>query len=233
MTLVALAILFRMAGLVSLIPLFGERAVPARVKFGIAFALTLIILPLVDTSVTVTLSVLMIEVVTGAFLGVLLRLTMVALQTAGTIAAQATSLSQLFGGGASEPMPALGHFLIVSALAVLALSGFQIYLVDMILISYDIFPMGVVITAAIFSETGLNAVAKSFDIAVALAAPFTIASLLYNFMLGAINKAMPQLMVALVGAPAITFLGMFLFLLASPLMLSTWQSAVFAVMRFE
>lgn len=233
MTMIALALLFRLAGLVSLVPVFGERAIPARVKLGIAIALMMLILPLVEISVPVTPTILIVEALTGIFLGLLLRLTIVALQTAGTIAAQSTSLSQLFGGGASEPMPALGHFLIVSALALLALSGFQLYLVEMIVMSYDIFPIGVMLTAEIFSETGLNAVIQSFDIAVALAAPFAIASLLYNFMLGAINKAMPQLMVALVGAPAITFLGMFLFLLASPLMLSTWQSAVFSVMRFD
>ncbi|MFC3118840.1 flagellar biosynthetic protein FliR [Jhaorihella thermophila] len=34
-----------------------------------------------------------------------------------------------------------------------------------------------------------------------LSAPFVIASLLYNLTLGAINRAMPQLMVTLVGAP--------------------------------
>ena len=46
--------------------------------------------------------------------------------------------------------------------------------------------------------------AASFALALSLAAPFVIASLLYNVALGVINKAMPQLMVAFVGAPAIT-----------------------------
>jgi flagellar biosynthetic protein FliR len=49
-----------------------------------------------------------------------------------------------------------------------------------------------------------------------------LVSLLYNLALGAINKAMPQLMVAFVGAPLITFGGLFLLCATSPFLLSTW-----------
>lgn len=51
-------------------------------------------------------------------------------------------------------------------------------------------------------------------------------SILYNLALGVINKAMPQLMVAFVGAPLITLGGLFLLFLVAPLMLSVWLSAL-------
>lgn len=55
-----------------------------------------------------------------------------------------------------------------------------------------------------------------------------IAGLLYNVALGVINRAMPQLMVAMVGAPAITLGGIALFAIAAPLMLQVWLSALSA-----
>lgn len=61
-----------------------------------------------------------------------------------------------------------------------------------------------------------------FANAFTLAAPFVITSLIYNVALGAINRAMPQLMVAFVGAPAITAGGLILLMLISPLILSIW-----------
>ena len=44
----------------------------------------------------------------------------------------------------------------------------------------------------------------------------------YNVALGAINRAMPQLMVAFVGAPAITAAGLLILMLAAPVILHFW-----------
>ena len=64
----------------------------------------------------------------------------------------------------------------------------------------------------------------AFALGFSLAAPFMLAALLYNIALGAINRAMPQLMVAVVGAPASTAGTLFLFLLSAPLIISTWNN---------
>ena len=64
------------------------------------------------------------------------------------------------------------------------------------------------------------------DFSFSLAAPFVILSVIYNLTLGAINKAMPQLMVAFVGAPVITFGAIATLLVAAPFMLSVWLTAV-------
>jgi flagellar biosynthetic protein FliR len=47
-----------------------------------------------------------------------------------------------------------------------------------------------------------------------------VASLIYNVTLGVINRAMPQLMVAFVGAPALTAGGLGLLLVTAPILLS-------------
>ena len=69
-------------------------------------------------------------------------------------------------------------------------------------------------------------VAHAFELAFVLAAPFVLMSVLYNLALGVINKAMPQLMVAFVGAPVITLGGLFLLFLAAPTMLTVWMSGL-------
>jgi len=66
-------------------------------------------------------------------------------------------------------------------------------------------------------------VGRVFSLAFSLAAPFLIASVLYNLALGVINKAMPQLMVAFVGAPAITLGGLVILLLTTPFILPAWM----------
>ena len=64
---------------------------------------------------------------------------------------------------------------------------------------------------------------QAFALAFALAVPFLVGSLLYNLALGAINRAMPQLMVAFVGAPALTWAALVLLLATAPLILSVWH----------
>ena len=72
------------------------------------------------------------------------------------------------------------------------------------------------------SGWGLARIAEAFSLAFLLAAPFVIASFIYNLALGVINRAMPQLMVAFVGAPAITWGGLALLLVTAPVLLGVW-----------
>ena len=70
--------------------------------------------------------------------------------------------------------------------------------------SYEILPMGLPVPAEDVARWGVARVAQAFALGFSLAAPFVIAGFAYNVALGAINRAMPQLMVAFIGAPAIT-----------------------------
>ncbi|MEM1004960.1 MAG: flagellar biosynthetic protein FliR, partial [Pseudomonadota bacterium] len=202
-------IFLRVSALVSLLPAFGERYIPVRVKFGIAMAFTFITAPGVDPPTLTpgwfpTLHLIGTEVLIGMVLGIGLRLFVLAIQTAGSIAAQSTSLAQLFGGATAEPVPAMGYFLTLAGLALAVLMGLHVRAAQFMIQSYVMFPMGLVPTTADVSHWGVQNISRSFGLAFALATPFVIASLIYNLALGVINRAMPQLMVAFVGAPAIT-----------------------------
>src|SRR3982074_1261025 len=89
----------RVGSMVMLLPGFGESNIPTRIKLSIALLLTLIILPLhraayqVDMSSLAPLVVLMLhEIVIGIVLGATARVTLSALQVAGSVIAQQLGL---------------------------------------------------------------------------------------------------------------------------------------------
>ncbi|TMM52501.1 flagellar biosynthetic protein FliR [Sulfitobacter sabulilitoris] len=225
------AVFLRVTAMVALLPAFGETSVPARIKLIVALGFTLIVAPAVaatpgpNGSAALPIMVLT-ETLAGLALGLGVRLFILALQTAGAIAAQSTSLSQLLGGAAVEPLPAIGYVLIVGGLALAVMTGLHIKAAALLILSYDLLPQGRFVNASVLSEWGLNQVRVAFSLAFTLAAPFVILSVLYNLALGAINKAMPQLMVAFVGAPVITAGGLLLLCLSAPMILSVWLGAL-------
>lgn len=229
----AFVVFVRVGAIISLAPLFGEQSIPVRVKLGVAVAFTLIVAPTLSPqtslnglSVPIAVQFLAPEVLTGLLFGVALRFFVFALQIAGSMAAQATSLAQIFGGSAgADPQPAIGHLLVIAGLALAALMGLHTMLAYYILTSYAIVPLGILIDPETVITLGTQEVSRVFALGFCLAAPFLVASLIYNVTLGVINKAMPQLMVSFVGAPAITAGSLLLLALSAPLMLATWFEA--------
>lgn len=227
----AFLVFMRVGSAVSVLPAFGERSVPQRVRLVAALAFSLVVFPAIsEASVPLrpAITPLLIEVVIGLLIGISLRLFVLALQTAGTIAAQATSLSQMFGDAGPEPQPAISNLLVLAALALVAVTGLHVRLAQFLILSYQIFPLGTLPDASDVATWGVAHVAQGFSLAFSLAAPFTIAALLYNITLGVINRAMPALMVSFIFAPALTLGGLALMALAVPLGLSLWLAAFHA-----
>ena len=227
----AYLVFMRVGAMMALLPAFGEQSVPTRVKLGLALAFTAIVAPAISnpdavTEASHTFGLIAAETLTGLFLGLMLRLFVLALQVAGSIAAQSTSLSQLFGGAGGDPLPAMGHVLVIGGLALATIMGLHVQIAEFMINSYELVPMGDVIPSGVLSRAGIAEISRAFALGFTLAAPFVISSLIYNVTLGVINKAMPQLMVAFVGAPAITAGGLVLLMLAAPLILSIWVEAM-------
>lgn len=228
-------IFLRVGAAMALLPAVGEQSVPQRVRLALAVIFTIIVLPsaaheigTVSSSGLAWVGLLASETTTGLVLGISLRLFVLALQTAGSMIAQSTSLSQIFGGASPDPQPAIGHMLLISGLALAVTLGLHVRIAELFIISYSIFPLGGLISGSELAEWGVSHIAAVFRLAFSIAAPFLIASLIYNLALGAINRAMPQLMVSFVGAPAITAGGLVLLFVASPIILTVWSEAVFS-----
>lgn len=226
-------VFLRVGSALSLFPGFGERSVPVRVKLALALALTAVVAPAAAPQLAAVTGappplawLVVTETATGLILGIGIRLFLLALQTAGSIAAQSTSLSQILGAAGVTPLPAMGQILVVGALALAMSLGLHVRLAQMLVLTYGLFPVAELPDAAAVSEWGLRQVAGAFALAFTLAAPFVIVSVLYNLTLGIINRAMPQMMVVFVGAPAITAAGIALLLVLAPTMLRLWVDAL-------
>lgn len=222
---VGVAVFLRVGAAMAVLPAFGERSVPMRVRLGLALAFTAIVAPAVSESVAPVADapqIFLTEPLIGVALGLAIRLFVMALQVAGAIAAHATSLAQLFGAAAVDPQPAMGHLMLVGGLALAAMAGLHVRVAEALIGSYAALPAGRWPDAGVMSQWGLRRVAAAFGLAFSLAAPFVLASMVYNLALGVINRAMPQLMVAFVGAPALTAGGLILLFLSLPLLLSVW-----------
>lgn len=218
----------RIGAMVALMPGPGDAAVPQRVKLALVVAFTLVVAPLLADRVTgLEPSFLALggEAVAGLVLGVGLRLFVVALQTCAAIVAQATTLSQLFAGAAPEPQPAIGNLFLIAGIALAMSAGLHVRAAELVILSYDILPAGGRPMAQEAADWGLALISRTFSLAFMLSAPFVIASMLYNLALGAINRAMPTLMVSMVGAPALTLGALALLAIASPVILAAWLAA--------
>ena len=220
----------RVGAVVSVMPGFGDAAVPQRVKLALVMAFTIVITPILAEKLETSgpaagLLPLAGEAVAGLILGLGMRLLFLALQTAAAIIAQATTLSQLFAGAAPEPQPAIGNLFLIAGVALALNAGLHVEAAKLVILSYDILPAGGYPDAAALADWGLSLATRTFSLAFSLAAPFVIASMIYNLALGAINRAMPQLMVSMVGAPALTLGGLALLAVATPLLLAVWLEA--------
>jgi flagellar biosynthetic protein FliR len=226
-------VFLRVGPVMALFPGIGEQSVPTRFKLVLAIMFTIVIAPalgpvlalVVETPPAIGWLVLS-ETVVGLVIGIGIRLFLLALQTAGAIAAQSTSLSQILGDAGVTPLPAIGHLLVIGGLALAMILGLHVRVAEMMILTYTLFPVAHMPEAAAVSVWGIRQVAGAFALAFTLAAPFVIVSVIYNITLGVINRAMPQMMVVFVGAPVITGAGIALLFLLAPTMLTLWIEAL-------
>ena len=226
----AVLVFMRVGAAAALLPGFGEQVLPARVKLAATLALTAVVAPAVQLHIEVSgpvglLLPMVAETVAGLAIGFGARLFILALQIGGTIAAQATSLSQMAGGTGPEPQPAIGEILTIAGLALAVAARLHVRVAALLILSYDVVPPGQFPAAADLSRWGLAQIASGFALAFTLAAPFVAAALVYNLALGFLSRAMPQLMVTLVGAPAMTFGALALLAIVAPPGVALWLHA--------
>ena len=210
-----------------LFPGFSEPFLPMRYRLMCGFGIGVVIFPFVvsetnvDNSIT-ALSLIGSETVIGLFFGVMVRMAIFALQTAGAIAAQSLSLAQLGNFTTIDPMPAISQVMYVSGLAAFFIFGLHIRLIEIFAQTFLIFEFGHPLVGWQAASSVVLQSGKALALALQLAFPFCLLAVLFNFTLGAINKAMPQLMVALVGAPAAVGIALLLLALTITPILMSW-----------
>jgi flagellar biosynthetic protein FliR len=228
----------RISALVFFLPGLGERMISMRVRLAAAMAIALVLAPLVAPTATAPAGpvdlalILAAEALAGAVIGFSIRIAIFAVQIAGHVAAQHLSLAQLFGAGLDDqPEPPVATLLTMAALTLAVAMGLHFQAVGALALSYEVMPYGAFPGASEAGAWAVERAAFAFSAGVALAMPFVVLGFIYYLAIGAANRAMPQLMVAFVGAPAITLAGLVMLALAAPPLLKVWIGMLESILR--
>lgn len=222
----------RVSALVSVAPVFGNRATPARVRLGLALALSLAIVPLVpalpalDPLSGIGLVVTLHQVLIGLALGFSMRLVFAVLEVAGHQVAQLMGLefAAMVDPQASTQAPIVSQFYILLAtLVFLGVDG-HLVLVEVLVDSFrtlPVAPSGIEVTGwrMLVDQAGWM-----FAAAVAMALPAMAALLIVNLAFAVTSKTAPQLNAFAVGLPVTLIFGLFVVLLTLPSMVDRLSS---------
>ncbi len=214
----------RVAALVTAAPVFGYHAVPARVKLGLAVALTVVVaaltppMPAIDPLSAAGVVVTAQQVLTGVAMGFALRLAFVVMEIAGQQIAQLMGLgfASMADPANGIEVPVLSHFyIILTTLVFLGLDG-HLLAVRMLVDSFSVLPVGL----EGIGRDGLWAISGQvgwvFGAGLSVALPAVAAMLTVNLAFGVMARAAPQLNIFVIGFPITLVFGMVVILFTLP-----------------
>ncbi len=226
-----MAVLARLSFIIFFLPGIGEQVIPIRVRLMALLTLSAAIasnriaaiewdMPLGDF-----LALLATELTIGFLVGSLLRILIWMLTIVGSVIAQSIGLSQFLGVALdNEAQTLTSNLLSLTGAAILLTANFHIGAIAGFVGLYQEVPPGMI--AAIDRSFIIQAFTSALGYALLLAWPFVVASLLYNLSLGFINKAMPQLMVAFVGAPFMVGAGTIFLVVSISAIIVAWSDRI-------
>jgi flagellar biosynthesis protein FliR len=205
-----LLVVSRIAGAITFLPGFGDAYVPVRVRVVLAFMISLVVTPLLadrlpaEPKDLAALSALIVtEAFIGSFIGLVARVLLASLETAGALIATQSSLASAItfdpGSQRNETLPAS----LMGALALVLIFALNIHhmLLTGLVDSYQAFPAGEVPPLDDMSHAMIRLVAQGFVISLEIAAPYMILGTLFYLSLGLVGRIMPQLQIFYIGLP--------------------------------
>ncbi|MFH1344988.1 MAG: flagellar biosynthetic protein FliR [Pseudomonadota bacterium] len=230
----------RIGAMVMLLPGLGEANIPVRIKLAIALLLTLVILPLhraaynIDMqSITALLVLMMHEIVIGIVLGATARVTLSALQVAGSVIAQQLGLGFVSTVDPTQGQQGLliGNFLTLLGLTLLFATDSHHLVIAALNDSYAIFSPGEAMTSGDVASLATRAFTAAFKIGIQLSAPFLVFGIVFNIGLGVLARLMPAMQVYFVGVPLSILAGFLILALVLVTMMGTFLDYFTGVMH--
>jgi flagellar biosynthetic protein FliR len=230
----------RIGTMVMLLPGLGELTVSPRVRLTVALVLAAVIMPLhreayqIDLRafgpVLVTLGQ---ELLIGAVLGLVARLTISALQVAGSVVANQMGLGFVTAVDPTQGQQGMlvGNFLSVLGVTLIFATNLHHLLIAALNDSYTLFRPGEMPLAGDIAGVITGTVTSAFRIGVQLAAPFLVFGPLFNLGLGVLSRLMPQMQVYFVGMPLSIMVGFLILLLVLGAMMATFLDHVEGVLH--
>ncbi len=208
-----------------LLPGLSAAYVPMRIRLFFALLVTMLILPIVQSSLppqptqaAELVRLLVMEALIGGFLGALIQTIMAALELAGQMISTATGMTNAM---VDDPITEEQSAIIIGllnlvAVAVIFISGVHHFMIMAMVDSYSLF----IPNAPLFSKDMLNMAAslldQAFYMGIRLAAPFLVFEMVFQIASGILARLSPQLNVFFVVLPAQIILGLSILMVALP-----------------
>src|SRR4051795_12449551 len=179
----------RIGTMLMLLPGLGEMSVPVRVRLTIALVLTLVLFPLHRAGYTIDLRspgpvivALGQELAIGIVLGLTARLTISALQVAGSVIAQQLGLGFVTAVDPTQGQQGLivGNFLSLLGITLIFATDMHHLVIAALNDSYTLFSPGELPLTGDVAALITRVIAAAFRIGIQLSAPFLAFGLIFN-----------------------------------------------------
>ena len=209
--LIYLLVFARVGAMIMLLPGFGTMGVPARVRLVLALAISLALMPTVQSAYPartpetfLSLAILIgQEITAGVLVGAMAAVIMSALQVAGFLIASQIGLSyaQTLDPTQNTQGAVVGNFLTLLGTVMIFLTDLHHLAIGAIAGSYRMLPPGGHLPTGDMAQLVIKLVSSSFALGFQLAAPFLVFGFAVYAALGILAKLMPQLQVFFVAVP--------------------------------
>lgn len=219
---VFLLIMTRLAPLVMLMPVLGDRTIPVRVRVSLAMLLSVILygihgdkIPPMPPEIFNLFTLVVQELLIGSMLALAARILLAATHTAGTVIAFQTGLAaaQSFDPAQGSQSVIVASFVSLTAITMIVVTDLHHLMIQGFAHSYVKFPVGETIPYEDFAMLIARFVADSFTLGFQLAAPFVVYALIFNVSLGLTARMIQGFQVFFIGMPMNLFMGFFLMML--------------------
>jgi flagellar biosynthesis protein FliR len=235
-----LLVFARIGTMLMLLPGLGEQNISSRIRLTMALILAAVLLPLhrnayhIDAGALGPAIVMLVEeILVGAVLGLTARLTISALDVAGSVIAQQLGLGFVTAVDPTqgEQGAIVGNFLTILGLTLIFATNMHYLVIAALNDSYNVFTPGEVPATGDVAALVTRTVAGAFRIGIQLSAPFLAFGLLFNIGLGVLSRLMPQMQVFFVALPLSILIGLLFLLLGLGAMMGFFLDYVAGVLH--
>jgi flagellar biosynthetic protein FliR len=235
-----LLIFERTGTMIMLLPGIGEQGVSPRMRLTAALILAAVLVPLhrndyhFDTAALGPDIVMVVEeIIIGAVLGITARLTISALEVAGSVIAQQLGLGFVTAVDPSqgEQSMIVSNFLTMLAVTLFFATDMHHLVLAALNDSYTLFAPGEVPATGDVAALVTKTVAGAFRIGIQLSAPFLVFGLVFNLGLGVLSRLMPAMQVYFIAMPLSILVGLVFLVLVLGAMMGTFLDYTGGVLR--
>jgi flagellar biosynthetic protein FliR len=232
----------RVLAIISLLPVFGSRAVPAQAKAGLSFLIAVVLYPFVsmepggEALLSIPTFVLGVvkEIAVGIVIGFAASLLFAAVQFAGRLidTQMGFALVQVIDPFTETSVTTTGQlFTLLFSILFLLLNGHYFMLLA-IRESFEVIPLfGVTLPSGSLASLFVEMTGEIFVLAVKLAAPVFVVLVLTSLALGVVARTVPQMNVFFVGLPLRIGVGLTTTILVFPALAEMFKGIVDGLVR--